>query len=381
MNKPMNYIHTSEQDELLESLQMDGFKYFIDKVNRDNGLIADSTWENNTCSIAAVGFALACYPVGVEHGWISRRDAIERTLVTLRHFESSQQGPERDAAGYQGFYFHFLDLQTGQRTWKSELSTIDTTYLLCGMLAVAQYFDQNDPGEREIRKLADRLFGRVNWQWAQNDELTVTHGWKPESGFLENRWQGYDEALMLYILGLGAPKYPLSQDSYTAYTSTYRWETHYGYELLYAGPLFIHHFSHVWVDFRGLQDDTMRARGLDYFENSRRATYMHQQHAIQNPSGFDGYGKHAWGITASEGPIQGTKPVVMAGRTFYSYLARGVPGPDDGTLSPWTTITALPFAPEIAFPAIEHFHKTYPQLAGPYGMKCSQSYLSKKSNG
>jgi len=371
MNKPVNYIPTSEQDELLDAFQLDGFKYFIDKVNPNNGLIADSTWDNDTCSIAAVGFALACYPVGMEHGWISRRDAIERTLVTLRHFEASPQGPERDAAGYQGFYYHFLDLQTGQRTWKSELSTIDTTYLLCGMLTAAQYFDQNNPGEREIQRLVDRLFGRVNWQWAQNDELTVTHGWKPESGFLENRWQGYDEGLMLYLLALGAPKYPLPRDSYAAYRSAYRWETHYGYDFLYAGPLFIHHFSHVWIDFRGLQDDYMRAQELDYFENSRRATYVHQQYAIQNPSGFDGYGEHAWGITASEGPIQGTKPVEMAGRTFYSYLARGVPGPDDGTLSPWTTITALPFAPEIALPAIEHFHNTYPQLSGPYGMKCS----------
>src|SRR5688572_13560674 len=194
-----------------------------------------------------------------------------RSLITLRHFQSSSEGTERDAAGYQGFYYHFLDLKTEQRTWECELSTIDTTYLLCGMLTAAQYFDQNDPGEQEIHRLVDTLFRRVNWQWAQNDELAVTHGWKPESGFLENRWQGYDEGLMLYILALGAPEYPLAEDSYAAYMSSYRWETHYGYEFLYAGPLFIHHFSHVWIDFRGLQDEAMQARGLDYFENSRRA--------------------------------------------------------------------------------------------------------------
>jgi len=371
MNEPVNQIHTSQQAELLDAIQRDGFKYFIDKVNPANGLIADSTWENNTCSIAAVGFALACYPVGVEHNWISRRDAIERTLSTLQYFASSPQGPERDAAGYQGFYYHFLDLYTGRRTWESELSTIDTTFLLCGMITAAEYFNQNDSGEQEIRRLVDALVSRVNWQWAQNGELTVSHGWRPESGFLENRWRGYDEGLMLYLLALGAPKYPILQDSYAAYTSTYRWETHYGYELLYAGPLFIHHFPHVWINFLGLQDDYMRAHGIDYFENSRRATYVHQQHAIRNPSGFDGYEEHAWGITASEGPVQGTKPVEVAGRTFHSYLARGVPSPDDGTLSPWTTITSLPFAPEIALPAIEHFHKTYPQLTGPYGLKCS----------
>jgi len=370
-NKPLVHVHTSEQEEFLETLQRDGFKYFTDKVNPANGLIADSTWDNNTCSIAAVGFALASYAVGVERGWVSRDDAVDRTLVTLRPLESSVQGGEPSASGYQGFYYHFLDFRTGQRTWESELSTIDTTILLYGMLTIARYFDGQAAGEREVNRLVDALFRRVNWQWAQNEGLTVTHGWKPESGFLENRWQGYDESLMLYILALGAPEYPLPPESYAAFTSTYRLENHYGYELLDAGPLFIHQFPHVWIDFRGLRDDFMRAHRLDYFENSRRASYVHQQHTIQNPHGFDGYGEHAWGITASEGPIQGTDTVEVNGRTFYSYLARGVPGPDDGTLSPWTTITALPFTPEIALPAMENFYKTYPQLAGPYGLKCS----------
>jgi hypothetical protein len=382
MNEPVNYTLNTQQNELLDVLQRNGFQYFLDKVNPANGLVADSTWENNTSSIAAVGFALACYPVGVEHGWISRRDAVERTLITLRFFATSPQGPEPDATGYQGFYYHFLNLETGRRTWKSELSTIDTTYLLCGMLTAAEYFDQNVPGEQELRRLVDGLFDRVDWQWAQNGEVTVTHGWRPESGFLPYRWWGYDEGLMLYLLALGAPRHRLTRDSYKAYTSTYRWETHYGYEFLYAGPLFIHHFSHVWLDFRGLQDDYMQTRGIDYFENSRRATYVHQQHAIQSPSGFEGYGEHLWGITASEGPIRGTEPVEIAGRTYYSYLARGVPGPDDGTLSPWTTITALPFAPEIALPTIEHIYKNYPQLAGRYGMKCSlnPSFRENSSN-
>ena len=199
----------------------------------------------------------------------------------------------------------------------------------------------------------------------------MRHGWLPESGFLGYRWQGYDEALLLYLLGLGSPDHSLPGESYRAYTSSYRWEALYGYDVLHAAPLFVHQLSQVWIDLRGVQDEPMRARGLDYFENSRRATYVHQQHAIQNPSGFEGYGENAWGITASEGPIQGTEPIEVDGRTFYSYLARGVPGPDDGTLSPWTTITALPFAPEIALPAIEYFHRTYPQLAGPYGLKCS----------
>jgi hypothetical protein len=362
---------TLEQEDLLDALQKDSFKYFIEEVNPKNGLIADSTWDNGVCSIAAVGFALACYPVGVERGWISHQAAVERTLVTLRYFQSSPQGMEPDTSGYQGFYYHFLDLQTGQRTWNSELSTIDTSLLIYGMLVAAQYFQGDGSGEREIRNLTDQLYRRVNWNWAQDGELTIRHGWLPESGFLRYRWQGYDEALLIYLLGLGSPDHSLPQESYEAYVSSYRWQELFGYEILHAAPLFVHQFPQVWIDFRGIQDEPMRARGLDYFENSRRATYVHQQHAIHNPSGFDGYGEYAWGITASEGPIRGKEPIEIDGHIFYGYLARGVPGPDDGTLSPWTAITALPFAAEIALPTIEHFYETYPQLTGPYGLKCS----------
>jgi hypothetical protein len=363
--------HESEEDALLDELQFAAFKYFIDKTEPENGLVLDSTWQGAPASIAAVGFGLAVNLVGVERGWLSREEGVERTLVTLHFFADSHQGPEPNATGYQGFYYHFLDPSTGQRVRGCELSTIDTTILVTGMLAAAQYFDRDRPGEYEIRRLANGLYQRVNWRWAQDGQPTVRHGWRPESGFLEYRWQGYDEALLLYVLGLGAPDSALSGDSYQAYTATYHWEKHYGYEYLYAGPLFIHHFPQVWIDCRDIQDDPMHAHGLDYFENSRRAAYVHQQHAIQNLSRFNGYGEHAWGITASEGPAQGPDSVATEGRIFYGYMARGVPGPDDGTLSPWTAITSLPFAPEIALPTIKHYVEAYPQLAGPYGLKCS----------
>jgi hypothetical protein len=359
------------RNELLDELQQGAFKYFLDKTNSSNGLVLDSTWKDSPCSIAAVGFGLAVLAVSADHGWLTREEALERTLVTLQFFANSPQGPEPDVTGYQGFYYHFLDPVTGQRSWKSELSTIDTTILLAGMLVAAQYFDQDQSGEREIRQLADQLYRRVDWNWAQDGEFAVRHGWLPEKGFLENRWQGYDEALLLYVLGLGSPEHPLPSESYNAYTSTYRWEKLYGYELLHAAPLFVHQFSHVWIDFRGMQDNYMRAHGIDYFENSRRAAYVHQQHAIRNPYQFEGYNEFTWGITASEGPVQGTEPQQLNGRTFYGYLARGVPEPDDGTLSPWTAITALPFVPEIALPTIKHYTETYPQLSGEYGLKCS----------
>jgi hypothetical protein len=363
--------HAREETELLDELQHDAFKYFLEKTNSQNGLVLDSTWDDSPSSIAAVGFGLAVFPVAIERSFISREEAVERTVTTLRFFANSHQGPEPDATGYQGFYYHFLSPASGQRAWNSELSTIDSTILISGMLVAAQYFEREAAGEREIRDLAHRLYGRVNWNWAQDGELTVRHGWLPESGFLEPRWQGYDEALLLYVLGLGAPIYPLPSGSYNAYTSSYRWAKLYRYELLHAAPLFVHQFSHVWIDFRGIQDEPMRARSLDYFENSRRAAYVHQQHAIQNPYQFKGYGEFTWGITASEGPVQGPKPLQKDGRTFYGYLARGVPEPDDGTLSPWTSMTALPFAPEIALPTIMYYVEAFPQLSGEYGLKCS----------
>jgi hypothetical protein len=366
-----NKMHAKEESEVLDELQHEAFKYFLDKTNPDNGLVLDSTWKDSPSSIAAVGFGLAVLPVSVERGWLSREDAVERSLVPLRFFTNSHQGPEPDATGYQGFYYHFLDAASGQRSWDSELSTIDTTILLSGILIVAQYFDRDSTGEREIRELADQLYRRIDWNWAQDGELTVRHGWFPESGFLEHHWQGYDESLLLYLLGIGSPEHALPRESYKAYTFSYRWEKLYGYELLHAAPLFVHQFPHAWIDFRGIQDEPMRARGIDYFENSRRAAYVHQQHAIQNPYQFEGYGEFAWGITASEGPVEGPEPMHKDGRTFYGYLARGVPEPDDGTLSPWTAITALPFAPEIALPTIKHFAETFPQLSGEYGLKCS----------
>ena len=227
------------------------------------------------------------------------------------------------------FYYHFLDMQTGRRAWQCELSTIDSTFLLAGALMAGMYFDADTAEEHEIRTLADALYRRADWQWAQNQGATVTHGWKPESGFLKYRWEGYDEALLLYMLGLGSPTHPLPESSYAAWASTYRWETCYGYEYLYSGPLFTHQLSHVWIDFRGIQDAFMRGKGIDYFENSRRATYVQQQYAIANPLKFVGYDRHCWGLTASDGPDSGTIKVggwYHAGRfDDQRFDANGVP--------------------------------------------------------
>ena len=360
-------------DAELRLLQQEAFGYFLHETSPINGLVIDKTAPDWPASIAATGLALAAYPVGVERGFMSRAAAVERTLKTLRFFWNSPQGPEPDATGYHGFYYHFLDMRTGRRVWQCELSTVDSAFLLAGALTAGAYFDGKTADEQEIRTLADELYQRADWQWAQNNGDTVTHGWKPESGFIKYRWEGYDEAMLLYILGLGSPTHPLPESSYAAWASTYEWKRCYDFDYLYAGPLFTHQLSHIWIDFRGIRDAFMRAKGIDYFENSRRATYVQQQYAIDNPLKFTGYCACCWGISASDGPGPDTIKVNGIMRQFYDYMGRGVPyGPDDGTLAPWAVVASLPFAPEIVLPVIDHFiHQLKLKSANPYGFKAT----------
>jgi hypothetical protein len=363
---------SAQRDKLLSDLQSDAFKYFVHEVNPVNGLIRDCTKEGWPSSIAAVGMALAAHPVGVEHGFITRAEAVVRTLRKLRFFAASEQSPSPTASGYKGFYYHFLDMQTGRRAWECELSTIDSTFLFAGMLAAAAYFDRDSEDEAEIRRLADELYRRADWQWAMDGGVTLGHGWSPETGFLASRWDGYDESTLAYILGLGSPTSPLPVDSYVTKRSSCQWKEVYDYEYLYAGPLFTHQFSHIWIDFRGIQDEFMRAHGSDYFENSRRATYAQREYAKRNPNGFKGYSEVCWGLTACEGP--GPQELTIDGvkRVFFDYVARGVPdGPDDGTVAPWAVVASLPFAPEIVLPALEHFNEIEIGVDHPYGLEAT----------
>lgn len=354
------------------TLQRHAFRYFLRECNLENGLVADHSLPESPASIASVGFALAALPVGVERGWMTRNDAARRTLAALRFFWKSDQGGGRHGTGYKGFYYHFLDMTTGRRAGSCEVSTVDTGILLAGMLAAAAYFDGDAAEEQEIRSLTNAIYRRVDWIWACNGGATLTHGWTPEGGFLPYRWEGYDEAALLYILGLGSPTYSLPPESYTAWTSTHLWSRSYGFEYIYGGPLFIHQYSHLWLDFRDIQDAFTRERGIDYFENSRRATYVQQEYAIRNPMEFKGYGEHFWGITASDGPGWTSRTINNFERTFYGYAARGVPyGPDDGTVAPWAVVASLPFAPEIVLPTIENFQEVYPQVTGKYCLRCS----------
>ncbi len=368
-----NIDRASHTDEaVLDDLQCKAFRFFERYVNPETGLVLDSTRPTQPASIAAVGFALSCYPIGVERGWMSRRDALAYTLAALRFFDAADQSGAKDGVGYKGFFYHFLDPKSATRTWKCELSTIDTALLLAGMLVAARYFSGDGADEREVRERAHSIYARVDWRWAQNGGDAVALGWKPESGFLKCRWFGYSEALILYVLALAAPEFSVTPDAYDAWTSTFKWRRLYGHDVLYAGPLFIHQFSHIWIDTRGIRDRFMAAKHTDYFENSRVATEIQREYARRNPRRFVGYEKNCWGFSATDGP--GDVKATYRGRVrqFFDYTARGAPfGPDDGTISPWSAIASLPFAPKIVLEEIRHLEAVIGHSPAGYGFHAS----------
>ncbi len=347
---------------LIEEWQRSAFDYCPENVNPANGLVSDTSRQGSPASIAVVGFALSCYPIGVERGWISRKDAAALTLAALRFFRDSPQGKEDDATGHRGFYYHFLDMQSGRRVWRCELSMVDTGLLMAGILVAGSYFDRAD--EVEIRDLAEALYRRVDWLWAQAGKATLRLGWKPRSGFLHYGWDGYNEATVLYVLAAASPDHAISDSCYAGWTATYQWENIYGFDVLYGGPLFMHQFSHAWIDFAGIRDAFMREKRSDYFENSRHATLLHREYARRNPLGFKGYGEDLWGLSANDGPGGFRVRVDGQRHSFYGYAARGAPfGPDDGSIAPWSWLASLPFTPELSLSALRHLTARYPSVA------------------
>ena len=371
-------------DDVIE-LQRLAFRYFLDHTNAKNGLVADNTREDSPCSIAATGLGLSCHPVAVSNGWLKRADAAERVLTALRFFEQSPQGPEPDVTGYKGFYYHFLEMKDGRRAGGCELSTVDSAFLLAGMLAAGTFFDADAPAEREIRESADSLYRRADWQWALYgvpcdangwptrtvEDVTIIHGGTPENGFISYRYQGYDESLLMHVLGLGSTTFALPAECYLAWQKSFNWRKQYAIEYLHEGPLFIHQLSHCWLDLRGIVDEFMQAKGLDYFENSRHAVRVQQRYAEENPQKFRGYGP-LWGVSASDGPGPTTKAIDNVSRVFWMYEARGAPdGPDDGTLSPGAVAASLPFAPELVIDTLRELVRAYPNLRSEYGLRAS----------
>ncbi|GAB3095352.1 glucoamylase family protein [Lysobacter terrae] len=361
---------------LFDDIEKRTFQFFWDTTNEKNGLTPDRYPSRPFSSIASVGFALTTYPIGIENGWVSRTQAVDRTLTTLKFFRDLPAGPEATGKGaYHGFYYHFLDMQSGQRFDKwVELSSVDTTLLMMGVLFVREYYTGADPREQQIRALADELYRRVDWTWMQRRAPLVSMGWNPEKqDFIEHDWQGFNEAMMVYVLALGSPTHPIGPEAWTQWTSTYdrTWGKFQGQEFLAFGPLFGHQYSHVWIDFRGIQDDYMRKRGIDYFENSRRAVLAQRDYAIANPDGWKGYGKNVWGLTACDGPVNTRQSFDGKEREFRGYSARGAglgDNFDDGTLAPTAAVASLPFAPDEVIPATLEMHKRYGEfLYSSYG--------------
>ncbi|KMM77351.1 hypothetical protein DYQ93_07745 [Xanthomonas sp. LMG 8992] len=355
-----------ELPPLFEDIERRTFQFFWDTTNEQNGMAVDRYPSRPFASIASIGFALTVYPIGYENGWISREQAVQRTLTTLRFLRDVPVGPQRTGrAGYKGFYYHFLDMQKGLRydQWV-ELSTIDTALLMMGVLFAQSYYEGDTADEKEIRQIADTLYRRVDWPWMQQRKPLITMGWYPERGFIQHDWMGYNEGMMVYLLALGSPTHPIEPDAWQEWTRTYNkdWGVYYGQEYLAFGPLFAHQYNHVWIDFRDIQDQYMREHGIDYFLNSRRATLAQREYAIDNPMKWKEYGENVWGLTASDGPQNTTQEYRGEQRQFFHYRTRGAglfEAFDDGTIAPTAAVSSIVFAPEVVIPATQEMHKRF----------------------
>ena len=344
-----------------EDIEQRTFRWFWDTVNRKNGLVPDRWPTPAFCSIASVGYALPAYAIGVERGWCTRAEARDLTLTTLRFFWNAPQGPEPSGTiGHKGFFYHFIDMETGLRYRQVELSSVDTTILLIGILFAGQYYDREDAAEREIRKLANDIYARADWNFFRHDgRAQISMGWHPERGLIERNWDGYNEGMFVYILALGAPVHAVPPNSWEQWVAPYPsfWRGEGPTRRLAFAPLFGHQYSHIFIDFRGIFDAPMREAGFDYFENSRRATYANRAYCTANPMRWEGYSNRIWGLTACDGPGNYVLPFKGEQRTFYGYAARGPLGEpderDDGTIAPTAALGSLPFAPEIVIPAAE----------------------------
>ena len=355
------------QQTMVADLEKRTFQWFWDSANPSNGLIPDHYPGPSFSSIASIGFGLTAYGIGVERGYITREQAVDRTLTTLRFFAHAREDDsEDDASGFHGFFYHFLDMQTGKRFERSvELSSVDTTLLLGGVLFAQSYYDRNTPKEGEIRALADSIYRRVDWAWMQPRAPLISMGWTPGGKFIDSDWKGYDEGMLVYILALGSPTHAIASDGWSAWTRTYSktWGSFEGQTFLNFAPLFGHQYSEAWVDFRGIRDAWSRMRGFDYFENSRRAVYAQRAYAIVNPGHWKDYGENVWGLSACNGPGDYTIKVSDGStRTFFGYSARGAGLDyisDDGTIAPTAAGGSIAFAPEIVVPALEAMKNRY----------------------
>lgn len=380
----IDYPLSADDEALLDSIQYHTFLFFKDKVNPEKGLFKDRAADYAPSSIASTGFALPTMAAAVERNWMTREEAAQITFNALNFLINSEQSDAPDATGYKGFYYHFIDMETGERTWECELSSIDTGLLMMGIIFSRNYYNRDNETESQIRDMAAQLLGKMDWSIFEmgpetKQPNTISMGWKPEDGMLNWGWHGYNEGLFLYILAAGTGMENV-EESFDAWLATYEWKTPYpGLSHVIFPPLFGHQFSHAFIDFRGIVDKYMKEKGIDYFENSRRATLTQQQYAIQNPFEWKGYGEFCWGVTASDGPGSAYN---YDGYEFKGYAGRGAASPednynDDGTIAPYGALSSLPFAPEIVFPTIRSMIEiSGDSIWGPYGFYDSFNYTA-----
>lgn len=359
--------HSQTDDQLLDTLQHTAFNFFWNQVNTTNGLVRDRDTYTSPASIASTGFGLSAICTAIDHGWITRDAGRNRILTALRTFWLGPQGSDSSGMiGYKGFFYHFLDMTTARRFFwgpgnGSELSTMDTGLLLAGILDAKQYFSTTDSLDGVARALADSIYRRVDWEWMRNSFQGLPWAWSPDSGSAGfGLMQGYNEGMITQILALGSPTHAVPSSVWSFWTSGYSWQTWYGYSYVNFPPLFGHQYSHCWLDFRSMRDAYMTAKGITYFENSRRATLAQRQYCIQDAPASYGYTDSLWGLTACDGPAPAY------------YVARGAPPAqnDDGTIAPTAAAGSIPFAPDIVVPVLRNMYNTYhAQLWTNYGFR------------
>lgn len=343
-NSASSQVLSPEGDQFLNEIEAASFLFFWEQGNSKTGMVKDRcnvhAAENQVMasSIAATGFGLTALCIGDQRGFISKSDALERVFATLRFLW-------KKLPNHRGFFYHFANPETGERMWDSEVSSIDTAILLCGVLTCREHF--RHPA---VAELVDLIFNRVDWSWLAEDTAVLGHGWTPEGGFLSSRWNDYSELMMMYLLGMGSLAHPLQQDTWTAWKRmTFEYDG-----MRYIGsfaPLFVHQYSQAWFDFRHRRD-----KFADYFENSVIATKVHRQFCIELGKQFPDYSEDLWGISASD--------------SAHGYVVWGGPpamGPIDGTVVPSAAGGSLPFLPAETLRVLHTIRSRYPLAWTKYG--------------
>lgn len=347
----MRFIKCYGKKLILKELKK-SFNFFINETNtnkesRGYGLTRDKTiYTNHVASIASVGYGLAALIVGVEHKWIEYEKAYDRANRTLDTFINNVEGKN-------GFYYHFVNMDTGKREWNCEISIIDTAIFICGAITTGEYFG------KEVKEKAEILYKRVNWEWYRNKETNYFYmGYTPEEGFW-GHWDMYAEQLMLYVLGVSSPVFPINKNMYDDFKKKRKnYKNIEDIIYTYCGTLFTYQFSHAWIDFRNIIDK----ESINWFENSIKATKANRQYCIDNKEKFKTYGENSWGLTACLGPNGycsfGSKP-----------CDTNLEVENDGTITPCGAIGSIAFTPEESIRAMEYYYNTFPKLWGNYGFK------------